>query len=113
MEFNRGDLFWVDIDPTIGAEMQKIRPCVIVSNDIANKYSPLVTVVPLSTSTPKKIYLDMVFIPKDVTTDVDSYAYANQMKAVDKQRCKKYINHLPSNLIEALDKAIKIHLSLT
>lgn len=43
----RWDVYWADLDPTEGAEIRKIRPVLIVSNDAANRALPVVTVVPL------------------------------------------------------------------
>lgn len=46
----RGDIFLVNFDPTIGAEVRKIRPAVVVSNDINNLHSPIISIAPVSSS---------------------------------------------------------------
>ena len=51
----RGQIFWADLEPARGAETQKIRPCLIVSNDIGNETSKLVMVAPI-TSKIQRIY---------------------------------------------------------
>src|SRR4030095_8507164 len=46
IEVRRGDVVWLDCDPSIGVEPKKTRSCVVVSNDVANRYGQAVTVVP-------------------------------------------------------------------
>lgn len=46
----RGDVFWANLDPTIGVEIKKTRPVIVVSNDVINERSRLVIVVPLTTN---------------------------------------------------------------
>ena len=50
-----GEIYWVDLDPTIGSEINKIRPAVIISKDTGNEYGQRVIVAPI-TSTVKKVY---------------------------------------------------------
>ena len=45
---HRGDIYWISLDPTIGAEIKKTRPCVIISPDAANRSGPLVIVAPIT-----------------------------------------------------------------
>ena len=60
----RGEIYFAVLNPTVGSEIQKTRPVLIVSNNIANKYSELVTIVPI-TSQVKKVYNFEVFIDKE------------------------------------------------
>jgi len=50
MRLRRGEVWWVQLDPTLGGEIQKTRPCVVVSNNMANDRRLTVMVVPFSTS---------------------------------------------------------------
>ena len=54
---HRGDLYWVNLDPTIGSEIKKTRPCVVISPDAANQEGPLVIVAPVSKAEGKKALL--------------------------------------------------------
>jgi mRNA interferase MazF len=46
VEFRRGDILWIQCDPSVGVEPRKTRTCVVVSNDVANRYGQAVTVIP-------------------------------------------------------------------
>ncbi len=59
----RGDIFWVNLDPTVGTEIKKRRPAVIVSNDAANKRYHQVTVIPLPSQRVKQSEPFQVFFP--------------------------------------------------
>ena len=108
----RGYVYLVDLNPVKGAETGKVRPAVVVSNDINNKYADTVTVVPI-TSNVKKVYPFEVFIPKGIANlSKDSKAKANQIRTIDKSRIKKEIGKLPDEIMKELELAIKIHLDL-
>lgn len=104
----RGEVFWVNLDPTIGTEINKIRPCVIVSNDIANEYSSRVIVAPITTKT-KKVY------PFEVELEIQDKKckiMLDQIRALDKSRLSKKLITCSDEIIEAIDKALKIALAL-
>lgn len=58
----RGDIFWCNMEPSVGSEIQKIRHCVIVSNDISNKFSSVVTIVPITLKKTDRVFPDEVLI---------------------------------------------------
>lgn len=49
----KGDLYWADLDPTVGSEISKKRPVLLVSNDVNNRFSSTVSIVPITSSTDK------------------------------------------------------------
>lgn len=104
----RGEVWWVAFDPSIGSEIRKTRPAVIVSNDMGNQRSNRVQVVPVSSNT------ERVF-PVEALVTIDgkhSKAMADQLTTVDKQRLKSRIGELPPAELAALEKAIRIQLNL-
>ena len=108
----RGYVYLVNLNPVKGAETGKVRPAVVVSNDINNEYADTVTVVPI-TSNIAKVYPFEVFIPKGTANlTKDSKAKANQIRTIDKSRIIREIGKLPDSLLKELEKAIKIHLDL-
>ena len=82
----RGEIYLVNFDPTTGHEAKKKRPALIVSNDIHNQYSPLVTVAPLSSNV-KKVYPFEVYIPKRTgSLNDNSKIMIVQLRSIDKKR---------------------------
>jgi mRNA interferase MazF len=108
----RGDIFLVNFDPTVGAEAKKTRPSVVVSNDINNAHSPIISISPV-TSNVTKIYSFEVEIPsKTAGFRVRSKIMVNQTRAIDKVRLVKKLGHLPSAIMTHVDRALKLHYSL-
>lgn len=81
---NHGDIYWVDLEPTKGSEINKLRPCVLVGATSINQARNTVVVVPLSTSAKARpsIVLAVHCLGKDVT------AICDQIRTVDKSRIK-------------------------
>ncbi len=108
----RGDVFLVNFDPTVGTEIKKARPAVVVSNDINNANSPIVSISPVSSAT-ARIYSFEVEIPAGVGgLKVRSKVMVNQTRAVDKIRIFKKLGHLPVEILTKIDRALKLHYDL-
>jgi len=109
----KGDIFQVNFDPTVGSEVQKTRPGVIVSNNINNAHSPIVSISPI-TSNIKKVYSFEVLIPMDATgLTKPSKIMVNQTRAVDKIRLIQRLGILSDEIINQLDHALKLHYDLS
>ncbi len=106
----RGDIYWVNLDPTIGAEIKKTRPCVIVSPDSANRSGPLIIVAPITKAEGKKIYFHEVFLPKGTANlPYPSKIKVFQLRCIDKKRlCQPSKGSLPSEHITTLNEKIRI-----
>ena len=105
---NRGDIYWVDLNPTKGSEINKARPCVLVGATPINQARRTVVVVPLSTSAKARppITISVSCLGKMVT------AVCDQIRTVDKSRLKKSAGHLSIKDINALDDGLRQVLSL-
>ena len=104
----RGEVWWVNFDPSIGGETQKIRPAVIISNDSANQYLNRVQVVPLTSNTGK-------CYPSEALVTVNAEpgkAMADQLATVDKRRLKSLLGLLSAGDMQAVEKAVRIQLGL-
>ena len=106
----RGEIYWVNLDPTIGAEIKKTRPCVIISPDSANRSGPLIIVAPVTKATGKKIYFHEVPLPTGTANlPYPSKIKAFQLRCIDKKRlCQPLVGSLPAELIIKLDEKIHI-----
>jgi mRNA interferase MazF len=108
----RGEVFLVNFDPTVGAEAKKTHPALVVSNDINNAHSPIVSISPI-TSNVTKVYSFEVEIPPGVGgLKTRSKVMVNQTRAVDKIRLIKKLGHLPEQIMEDVNRALKLHYDL-
>ena len=105
---SRGDLYWVNLDPTVGSESQKTRPAVVISNNIQNKASSRVVVIPI-TSNSEKIY---PFESEIVVKDKKSKAMADQIRTIDKMRLSAYIGQCTKKEMNQLERAIKLVIAI-
>ena len=107
---HRGDLYWVNLDPTIGSEIKKTRPCVVISPDAANQAGPLVIVAPVGKAEGKEPFFHEVLLPRGTAgLSFDSKIKVFQLRCVDKKRLSPHrIGGLPPDLIRRLDEKIRI-----
>lgn len=113
MELKRGDIVLTDFEPVRGSEQGKIRPALIVQNDISNQFSPLTIVAPITSKNYKKIYPTNVFLSKD-DSDLknDSTILTNQIRTIDKMRIIKKLGIANGFIMSQVDLALKISLGL-
>ena len=104
----RGEVYWVNLDPTIGSEIKKTRPAVILSNNIQNKVSARVVVLPITSNT-EKIF---PFEAKITLQNEQAKVLSDQVRTVDKSRLNSRICSLTKSEIKDIERAIKITFSL-
>ena len=103
----RGDVVVVNLNPTIGVEIKKTRPAIVVSNDSINHFSQLVVVVPLTKNT-AHLSPSHVVIPKGTARlTFTSKVVTEQVKAVDKQRIIRRLGSLTTPVLEQVERALK------
>lgn len=113
----RGEIRLVDLEPAIGAEANKRRPAVIVSNDGANATASrlgrgVVTVVPV-TSNVARVYPFQVLLRADTSgLQKDSKAQAEQVRSIAFQRVGARVGRAPAATMLELDEALRLHLGL-
>src|SRR5580698_5120120 len=108
MTIERGEIWWVNLDPALGREIKKRRPCVVLSANEVNRLRGTPVVVPLSSS-PEAAPPIILSVP---SAGKDSVAVIDQMRAVDKRRFVKRQGSLSADDLKALELAAKQVLQL-
>jgi len=108
----RGDVFMANLDPTIGVEIKKRRPVVVVSNNVINQYSRLVIVVPLTTNI-SRLSPSHILIPMgEGGLSQNSKPLTEQIRAMDKQRLTSKIGQLSHRFLRLIEQAIRNSLDM-
>ena len=113
LTYKRGEVWWVDLEPVIGHETDKKRPCLILQNDIGNRNGTTTIVAPLLPGT--KTYPFVVNITPTAQNGLDRDRHINlsQMRTVDAQRIKNKQGVLEEVYWEEIEKAVWIELGFS
>jgi len=104
----RGEVWWVNFEPSVGGEIQKQRPAVIMSNDMSNKYLNRVQAVPL-TSKIERLYPSEAYV---MLNGKQHKAMADQLTTVSKVRLSNNMGRLSKADLQQVEQAIKVQLGL-
>ncbi len=110
MLIRRGDIFYADLNPVVGSEQGGIRPVLVVQNNVGNKHSPTVIVVPISSvrkkNLPVHIQIRCSELPKNSTILVE------QIRTIDRSRLRKYVGSLNRELMNEINGILKISIGV-
>ena len=107
----RGDVWLVNFDLTLGAEIRKTRPALILQNDVSNEHSPI-TIVAAITSTPRLTPTRVRVVADESGLRVDSVVALNQIRSVDHRRLVRHLGAVDSKTMALVDDALRISLGL-
>lgn len=114
MTIKRGDILLIDLDPVKGSEQGKIRPCIVIQNNVSNEYSPVTIIAAITSSISEKKYPTEVKITSNESgLPKESTILLNQIRTISiKDRTIKKIGQLNSSKMNEVNEAIKISLEL-
>ena len=113
----RGDIVAVDLEPVRGAEADKRRPAIIVSNDMANATATrlergVITVVPVTSNTDRLFPFQVLLTVAETGLQRDSKAQAEQVRSIAIERVHGRLGVVPQARMAELDEALRLHLAL-
>lgn len=113
----RGQIVLVSFDPSVGSEVRKTRPAIVVSNNTANDVatrvpSSTITVVPVTSNVARVLPFQVRLRAADTGLDRDSKARAEQIRTISTSHVVRPVGWVPTELMAALDEALRVHLDL-
>jgi mRNA interferase MazF len=109
----RGEIYLVRLDPTVGHEIRKTRPAVIIQNDVSNRYSPITIVAAISSHFSEPPFpREIIIEPEESGLAIRSAVIANQIRSVDRERLFGRLGHLSVSSLRRVDEALRISLGL-
>ena len=108
----RGDIYLVDFEPSVGSEIRKTRPALIISCDEANRHLRTVTVIPVSSRVENVFPFEVLVEREESGLDRDSKLKIPQMRTVDKSRLSKRVGSAGADTMSGVQKAIRLHLDM-
>jgi mRNA interferase MazF len=107
----RGEIYFANLNPTIGAEIKKTRPVLVVSNNANNKAANTVTIIPITSNIKKIFPFEVMLEIKHTGLEKPSKGQCHQIRTISKIRiCSKRIGIISKEIMEKIEYAIKLHL---
>ena len=107
----RGEVWLVSLDPTIGHEVQKTRPAVVVTNDVYNRHNWVIIVMPLTSHAVAEYDQALVKPPEGGLTST-SVTLPDQIRAIDRKRLVKRLGKLQPQTMQQIDRSLRMVLDL-
>ena len=110
----RGDVYYADLRPVVGSEQGGIRPVLIVQNDVGNRHSPTVIIAAITSRMNKaKLPTHIEISSGSYDVERDSVVLLEQLRTIDKKRLRDKVCHLEGEVMQRIDRALRISLELS
>ena len=112
MKVKRGEIYLADLSDGTGSEQKKVRPVLIIQNDVGNRHSPTVICAAITSQ------MNKAKLPTHVELDSRKYDLVKdsvvllELRTIDKKRLKDKVCHLDSQILVKIDKALEVSLEL-
>lgn len=109
----RGEIYYGNLSPVVGSEMDKRRPVLVVSNDANNRAADTVTILPITSNVTRVYPFEVLINPEDSGLPKPSKVQAQQVRTISKQRLGgDAVGNLSPEVMQLVDAALKLHLKL-
>lgn len=109
----RGEIYYANLDPTVGSETKKIRPVLIISNNANNRVASTITVIPITSNTSKIYHFETFLGMEHTNLSKPSKAQCHQIRTISKLRITgNLVGIVNKKIMDQVENAIKLHLGL-
>ncbi len=109
----RGEVYLVNFDPTVGVEIKKTRPALVLQNNIANEHSPITIVAAITSKYDDELYpTEVLIFAREGGLSIDSVVLLNQVRSIDRARLVKRLGMVKVETMENVDLALQISFGL-
>jgi mRNA interferase MazF len=113
LQMKRGEIYFANLSPSVGSEMDKRRPVLIVSNDANNNAATTVTILPITSNITRIYPFEVLLNPENSGLSKPSKIQTQQIRTISKKRISEdAIGNLSTELMELVNAAIKLHFNL-
>ncbi len=109
----RGEIYYANLSPTVGSEIDKRRPVLVVSNDANNRAANTVTILPITSNITRVYPFEVLLNPEDSGLPKPSKVQAQQVRTISKQRISSdAVGTLSEEIMQLVNAALKLHLDV-
>jgi mRNA interferase MazF len=109
----RGEIYYANLSPTVGSEIDKRRPVLVVSNDANNRAANTVTILPITSNVTRVYPFEILLNPEDSGLSKPSKVQAQQVRTISKQRITSdAVGSLSEEIMQLVNAALKLHLDV-
>ena len=112
-QMKRGEIYYANLSPTVGSEIDKRRPVLVVSNDANNRAANTVTILPITSNVTRVYPFEVLLNPEDSGLAKPSKVQAQQVRTISKQRITSdAVGSLSEEIMQLVNAALKLHLDV-
>ena len=111
-EIKRGQIWYCDLSPVVGSEQGGLRPVLIIQNDIGNKYSPTIIGAVITSRKTKANLPTHIWLNSECGLPKESMVECEQVRTLDKKRLKDFMGQVSKEVMQEIDKGLKISFAL-
>ena len=109
----RGEIYYANLSPTVGSEIDKRHPVLVVSNDANNRAANTVTILPITSNVTRVYPSEVLLNPEDSGLSKPSKVQAQQVRTISKQRITSdAVGSLSEEIMQLVNAALKLHLDV-